>query len=335
MHLFSYYKESGHFNQGIDFWNWISKADDAPLDPVFVGAAIEMLAVYGAGIQYCEDIYQRTLDQQRDISSQYHLSPGAMLPDRSKPANIKGTSLGLLQGILTARLLYGKWQSSYLTLDTSFRLRPTQMVPRILDLFAYERPIFEVLPVFYMYCRGGNVVPGQTFMALLKSMKALADHISTYTLKINIIKAIFSMLEAYVGSGGMLSTRHLNMIARTLVSALPQNHTIRSRNPVALKVEDMTRIICNVLANIIHYFSLGNAPPNRVTFDGIISQALLQGYPNLAKVALQDMKESNLSPEKPAALDLLRGVSGPSCVLFFATNSDYCTRPTFFEIQQC
>ncbi|KAL8642721.1 MAG: hypothetical protein Q9228_000606 [Teloschistes exilis] len=307
MHLFSYYKESGHFNQGIDFWNWISEADDAPLDPVFVGAAIEMLAVYGASIQYCEDIYQRTLDQQRDISSQYHLSPGAMLPDRSKPANIKGTSLGLLQGILTARLLYGKWQSSYLTLDTSFRLRPTQMVPRILDLFAYERPIFEVLPVFYMYCRGGNVVPGQTFMALLKSMKALADHISTYTVKINIIKAIVSMLEAYVGSGGMLSTRHLNMIARTLVSALPQNHTVRSRNPAALKVEDMTRTIVDVLTNVIYYFSLGNAPPNRVTFDGIISQALLQGYPNLAKVALQDMKESNFSPEKPAALDLLQG----------------------------
>ncbi|KAI4195149.1 MAG: hypothetical protein LQ350_007383 [Teloschistes chrysophthalmus] len=307
MHLFAYYKESGHFNQGLDFWNWVSKADDAPLAPVFVGPAIEMLAVYGAGIQYCEDIYQRTLDQQNDISSQYHLSPGAILPDRSKPANIKGASLLLLQGILTARVLYGKWQSSYLTLDTSFRLLPTQMVPRILALFVYERPIFEVLPVFYMYCRGGNVVPGQTFMALLKSMKALADHISTYTFKIKIIEAIVSMLEAYVASGGVLSTSHLNMIARALVSALPQNHTIRSKNPVTLKVEDMTRLIVGVLTNIIQYFSLSNARPNRVTFDGIISQVLLQGYPNLAKVALQDMRELNLSPEKPAALDLLRG----------------------------
>ncbi|KAL9587156.1 MAG: hypothetical protein Q9212_000429 [Teloschistes hypoglaucus] len=307
MHLFAYYKESGRFNQGLDFWNWISKADDAPLAPVFVGAAIEMLAVYGAGIQYCEDIYQRTLDQQNDISSQYHLSPGAILPDRSKAANIKGTSLLLLQGILTARVLYGKWQSSYLTLDTSFRLLPTQMVPRILDLFVYERPIFEVLPVFYMYCRGGNVVPGQTFMALLKSIKTLADHISTYTVKIKIIKAIVSMLEAYVGSGGVLSTRHLNMIARTLVSALPQNHTTRSKTPFTPRVEDMTRTIVGLLTNLIHYFSLGNARPNRVTFDGIISQALLQGYPNLAKVALQDMQELDLSPEKSAVLDLLRG----------------------------
>lgn len=146
LHLLSYYKESGRFDEGIDLWNWLSKADDAAFTPIYAGAAIELLAVYGAGTRYCEDIYQRTLDQQGDISSQYHLSPGAILPDRSKAVRIKGTSLGLLQGILTARVLYGKWQSSYLTLDTAFRLRPTQIVPRVLDVFVYERSLLKPCP---------------------------------------------------------------------------------------------------------------------------------------------------------------------------------------------
>ncbi|KAL8694286.1 MAG: hypothetical protein Q9218_001054 [Villophora microphyllina] len=306
LHLFAYYKESGHFDQGIGFWNWISRADDALLDPVLVGAAIEMLAVYGAGINYCEDIYQRALDQQTDISSQYHLSPGAILPDRSKAVTVRGTSLGLLQGILTARLLYGKWHSAYLTLDTALRLRPTQMVPRILDLFIYERPISEALSIYYMYCRGGNVVPGSTLMALLKSIKALADRTNAYTTKVSMVKAAFLVLEAYIGSGGVLSTMHLNMVARSLISALPRNHITKSGQRLTQDIENITKTSVDTLTSILDHFSTSNAPPNRVTFDGIISPALSLGYPNLVQVALQDMRDLDLWPEKPAALDLLR-----------------------------
>lgn len=204
MHLLSYYKESSHFDKGLEFWDWLSKKDEAALDPIYVGAAIELLAVYGAGIAYCEDVYERTLAQQRDISSQYYLSPGAILPDRSKAVTIKGTSLGLLQGILSARLFYGRWQRSYLALDTAFMLRPTQIVPRVLDLFVYERPVYEALPVFFMYCRGGNAVPKVTLSAILNSLKELTNRACDHNARMQLIRAMFDVVEAYVGSAGPL-----------------------------------------------------------------------------------------------------------------------------------
>ncbi|KAL8737069.1 MAG: hypothetical protein Q9181_002054 [Wetmoreana brouardii] len=305
LHLLSYYKESGHFSQGIEFWNWLSKADDALLHPVFVGAAIELLAVYGAGIRYCEDIYQRTLDQQRNISTPYHFTPGAILPDRSKAVTIKGTSFILLQGILSARILYGRWQSSYLTLDTAFRLRPTQIVPRILDLFVHERPLPEALDVFFMYCRGGNVVPGRTLMAILNSLKGLVDPTSAYTARIQAIRTMFIVIEAHVGSAGLLDTRHLNLVTRMFVSVMPQCPMAMPTQSIR-NTEHLTRIVLDTLTKTVGYFNTHNAAADSGTFAAITSPALSRGYPELVRMASQDMMNLGLSPNKLAAQDLLQ-----------------------------
>ncbi|KAL9603958.1 MAG: hypothetical protein Q9179_002020 [Wetmoreana sp. 5 TL-2023] len=305
LHLLSHYKESGHFGQGIELWNWLSKADDALLNPVLVGAAIELLAVYGAGIRYCEDIYQRTLDQQRDISSQYHFTPGAILPDRSKAVKIKGTSFILLQGILSVRILYGKWQSSYLTLDTAFRLRPTQILPRVLDLFVHERPLSEALDVFFMHCRGGNVVPGRTLMAILNSLKGLADPTSAYTARIQAIRTMFIVIEAYVGSAGVLDTRHLNLVTRMLVSVMPQCPMTMPTRSIR-NSDHLTQVVLDTLTKMVGYFNTHNAAADSGTFTAVTSPALSRGYPDLARIASQDMMNFGLSPNKLAAQDLLQ-----------------------------
>lgn len=310
LHLLSYYKESGHLDEGLEFWKWLS-AEEAKLDPVYAGAAIELLAVYGAGIRYCEHIYERTLVQQEGIGSQYHLSPGAILPDRSKAVTISGTSLGLLQGILSARLFYGKWQRSYLTLDTAFMLRPTQMVPRFLDLFVYERPIFEALPVFFMYCRGGNAVSGVTLMAILNSLKNLANRVSHHTEQVQLIQAIFCVVEAYVGSAGQLNSQHLNVLTNAFVSAMPPK-------PAATPTEltkgdnDVTDMVVDFFAKLFRYSVRHNASPNSITFGEIISKALSLGYADLAKVAFQDMLSLNISPSEPTAVSVIKAVSATS-----------------------
>ncbi|KAL8938792.1 MAG: hypothetical protein Q9211_003043 [Gyalolechia sp. 1 TL-2023] len=297
LHLLSYYKESGQFDRGLEFWDWLSKKDESALNPVYAGAAIELLAVYGAGIDYCEDVYERTLAQQRDISSQYYLSPGAIIPDRSKAVTIKGTSLGLLQGILSARLFYGRWQRSYLTLDTAFMLRPTQIVPRVLDLFVHERPIFEALPVFFMYCRGGNAVPKVTLSAILNSLKGLSSLDSDYSVKIQLIRAMFDIVEAYVGSAGSLDTIHLNIITSAVCSVMPPQPSAKIIN-MADGSKDIAATVLALFAKLVKVFAQQDAPPNQVTFEEIISKALLLQYPNIADVALQDMTALGMMPRE-------------------------------------
>ncbi|KAL8710805.1 MAG: hypothetical protein Q9220_004608 [cf. Caloplaca sp. 1 TL-2023] len=300
LHLLSYYKESGHLDQGIEFWKCLSEADDAILDPVYVGAAIELLAVYGAGIQYCEEVYERTMDQQASISSSYHLTPGAIVSDRSKLGLTKGTSQGLLQGILTARLYYSKWQSSLLTLDTAFRLRPSQLVPRILDLFVYERPIFEALPVFHMYCRGGNVISSVTFTVLLSSVKTLVERTSDYETKVALIRAMFHSVEAYVGSAGALSTQHLNILTSAMVTAMPGNPDAISDTPTEVDINLYTQVM-RVFSEIIKYFARKDAPVNRITISGLIDAAVPIGQLEVARrIANSMMDQGHLLGESAA-----------------------------------
>ncbi|KAL8943314.1 MAG: hypothetical protein Q9216_001157 [Gyalolechia sp. 2 TL-2023] len=315
LHLLSYYKESGQFDKGLEFWDWLSKKDEAALDPVYAGAAIELLAVYGAGMDYCEDVYERTLAQQRDISSQYYLSPGAIIPDRSKAVTFKGTSMGLLQGILTARLFYGKWQHSYLTLDTAFMLRPTQVVSRVLDLFVHERPIFEALPVFYMYCRGGNAVRNVTLSTLLKSLKGLSSRNSDYSARIQSTRAMFDVVEAYVGSAGPLDTIHLNIITSAVCSVIPSQPSAMLIN-MADGRKDLTTMVVDLFTQLVNAFAQHNAPPNKVTFEEIISKALLLRYPEIASVAVQDMIALGTVPGESTVTEILTAVRiRPCCVI--------------------
>ncbi|CAL8579119.1 hypothetical protein XPA_004875 [Xanthoria parietina] len=304
LHLLSYYKESGHHDQGIEFWKWLSDPDDAILDPIFVGPAIELLAVSGADLQHCEDVFERTLHQQENISSQYQLQSGSIIPDRTRAVNIRGTSLSLLQGILSARLLSGKWQSSYLTLDTAFRLHPTQIVPRFLDLFVYERPIFEALPVFFMFCWGGNRVSKVTFATMLDSLKKLADHTSSPSTKVAVVRAMFQTVEAYTGSAGILNSRHLNILTRAVICAMPRVPATVCTESSASN-EGIVQVVFDLFKRLFAYFAQHHALPNQITFDGTIPIALSLGHPLLAKILFEDMVILDLSPSVPTAESLM------------------------------
>lgn len=312
LHLLSYYKESGHLVEGIEFWKWLS-TDEAKLDPVYAGAAIELLALYGAGIRYCEDVYERTLLQQERIGTQYYLSPGAILPDRSKAVVISGTSLGLLQGILSARLFYGQWQRSYLVLDTAMTLRPTQIVPRFLDLFVYGRPIFEALPVFFMYCRGGNVVSSVTLTAILNSLRGLSEHVSHYNIRMQLIQAMFRVVEAYTASAGRLGPPHLNILTSAFLGAMPPKPAVTPTESVEGDEEFMYMVI-HFFTNLFVYFYRHNASPNSTTFGEMISKAVSLRYFALAKVIFQNMLSLDISPSESTAIRMIKAVSFSSAL---------------------
>ena len=307
MHLLSFYKESGHFDLGIEFWNYLLKEElDRPNLRLF-GAGIELMAFYGAGIKYCEDLYERAIDQHPATVNLYHLSPNALLPDRSKPIRVENTSMGLLQGILTARLYYRQWQGSYLTLDTAFRLRPTQMPSRILDVFLYERPLHEALQVFAMYCRGGNVVKGSTLMRLFEASHNMLSSGIDIELDCALVQGMFYALELFVGSDGLLDTRHLNALSKAIVSLMPSYPT---KTPTASLqgAQDLTTAAIKTLARLVTFFTERGVPPNEVTFYSIILSASRAGNRFLVQSVIQDMKKLDLRFSLSRARGFLRAV---------------------------
>ncbi|KAI4151248.1 MAG: hypothetical protein LQ341_000939 [Variospora aurantia] len=308
LHLLSYYKESGHLDEGLDFWKWLSRAEGMMLDPIYIGAAIELLAVCGVGLRYCEETYERTLAQQRDIGSQYYLTPGAILPDRSKALTTSGTSSGLLQGILSARLLYGNWQGSYLALDTVFALRPTQAGPRFLDAFVYERPIFEALAVFFMHCRGGNAVSKVTLTTILKLLKDFAKRASHYRLQLDLVGTMFRVVEAYIGAAGQLDLIHLNVLTSAFVNATPQI-PIATPGGSTESQTSLQNTVMEVLVKLFALFHRHNASPTHVTFGDIISRAVSLGHINLAKVAFQDMLSLDMLPSESTAICMIKAAA--------------------------
>lgn len=144
-------------------------------------------------------------------------------------------------------------------------------------------------------------------MAILRSIKTLANQTSAYKTRIRVVRAMFAVIEAHVGSAGVLDTKHLNVMVNAIVSAMPQRSITAVSDPNPDK--DLTRTVLDVLAKLVAYFSAHNARPDSKTFAQVISPALALGYPKVASAVAQDMIDLGISPEKPVAQDVLKAVS--------------------------
>ncbi|KAI4263485.1 MAG: hypothetical protein L6R42_001365 [Xanthoria sp. 1 TBL-2021] len=155
-----------------------------------------------------------------------------------------------------------------------------------------------------MFCRGGNRVSKVTLAAVLDSLKKLADHASRPSTKVGVVRTMFQAVEAYTGSAGVLNTRHLNILTRAVVCAMP-------RVPATACTESsggnngIIKIVVDLFKQLFAYFTQHNALPDPITFNGTIPIALSFGYPLLAKTLFEDMVILGLSPNVPMAQSLL------------------------------
>ncbi|KAL9046144.1 MAG: hypothetical protein Q9214_000947 [Letrouitia sp. 1 TL-2023] len=304
VHILGFYKESRQFDQGIEFWNWLlhkSHGDD--LDLRCFGAAIEILAFYGVSPDYCEKLYTYGLEQLGKEYASYHLCPDAILPDRSaRSLDHRDTSMGLLQGILTARMLHSRWREAYLALDTAFRLRPSQIPTRFLELFIYNRPLAEAFQVFCMFCRSGNTVSGTCFTAILDGLKDCLPKENRRT-RLDLLRSMTTALEAFVGAAGALDVRHLNKIIAIVAESDLSRYDLELNSSGG---QDKSHgLFVELTAQIIHLFAARGVPPNIVTFNQLIMTAGRQRNDNILQAALRDVKSLKLSPTTVTGRSLL------------------------------
>lgn len=237
VHLLSIYKEAQQYAKGHELWSWLSKQGDEHLDARVYGAAIELLAYSGqSDLQELEELYRYALETYAGTFAGYHLSPNALLPDRSQPVTLDGMPMTLLQGIITARLLFGDWQNAYMALDTALRLHPTDLPPRFFEIFCYERPLVESYKLFHMACRSLTVTHPRLLTTLLNRIldENPSNRLTASQLlkNLDVLDQTFDTVKAYVGAGGRLTKEHVSLMVKAMsniVIFIPLDHTIDSK----------------------------------------------------------------------------------------------------------
>lgn len=213
VHLIGIYKELKKYDAGYEFWKWLSTQDNTYVNQAVYGAAIELLAYQGqTSLETLEELYAQGLQRFPGTYAAYHLSPEAIVPDRSQPTMISGLPMVLLQGILTARILKRDWKGSYLALDTALRLYPAQLPPRFFELFIKERPILEGYTVFLLACRAGVRMQPNMLGSVLGHLTRAMDNCDSMEARTVLLGGMVTAIYASKGSGGLLTEHHFRSL---------------------------------------------------------------------------------------------------------------------------
>ncbi|KAK4890319.1 hypothetical protein LTR27_010962 [Elasticomyces elasticus] len=293
LHLLAIFKEGGAQAQGIAFWEWLEEQDERYVGLDVYGGAIELLSVYGTPLRELEQMYGRALQRFPASFNAYHLSPEAVVPDRDQAIEIKGISMMLLQGILTARLLRGESQKAYLALDTALRLYPTLTPSRIFAMFIEERPLNEAYTVFALACRAGVVLPFDTARKLLTALRSSAD-MSSPDSHITALRQMLSVVYMYLGAGGSLTSNVVNEIIIAFTQTLRLDG-VAGLDGMQKKVLVSTTL--DAIRKTLEIFARYGTKPGLSAFNSIIVN--LGGHGQSRKiitVALRDAQALSLRP---------------------------------------
>ncbi|KAF2195742.1 hypothetical protein K469DRAFT_682004 [Zopfia rhizophila CBS 207.26] len=292
VHILGIYKECKMYDEGYTFWKWLSDQDNTYVDQAVYGAAIELLACQGrVSLPSLEDLYIQGLKRFPGTFAQYHLSPEAIIPDRTQPTTILGLPILLLQGILTARMMWRDWKNSYLALDTALRLYPTQVPPRFFELFISERPISEGYTTFLLACRSGAVFKPSHFTNLLVRLNNAMEACSSLEDRMAILRGIVNAMYVYLGAGGTIEGPHMSCLLNAFGRLLPQREEGATYEGDDGKIRNMIVTTARgIMSTLIH----SGMPPQPQVFVSLIALAGRYNVPTLLTVTLQDIEATHL-----------------------------------------
>ncbi|KAF3010938.1 hypothetical protein E8E13_010200 [Curvularia kusanoi] len=293
VHLLGIYKDSKRFAEGRALWSWLTEQDDAHVSQAAYGAAIELLS-YGnlMSLAELEDLYDEGLKRFPGTYAEYHLSPDAIVPDRTQPVHVVGLPTTLLQGIITARLRSHDWKKAYLGLDTVLRLYPGQTPHRIFELFITERPIPEAYTAYLLACRSGVRVSGALLTTLLNRLRVAMTQSPVLKERFNILRAIANAIYAYQECGGGLATVHVGQFIKAFESLLPEKAVGQDFTPEEAALRDiMATTAQECLAGLMQSgLSKGVQP-----FVSLVSLAGKLRAPDLMRQTLEDAKTAGIT----------------------------------------
>jgi hypothetical protein len=295
VHLLGFYKECGKYQEGYQFWQWLVEGDHMHVSQAVYGAALELMA-YGniVPLHEMENIYADCLKRYPGTFAEYHLSPDAIVPDRSQPVALADLPMSLLQGILTARILAGDWRKAYLALDTALRLFPAQVPTRFFELFITERPPPEAYTAFLVACRAGVLLKPGHLTSLIKQVRSTLSSASLRE-RITSLRAIANAIYAYVEAGGSL---HGPKNAPILGSFIRAFDVVISRPVEGENPSDEQAKIRVMMVTAAHEFAStmiqAGLPPQISVFNALIQLAGKNQVPSLLQACLNDIETAQL-----------------------------------------
>jgi hypothetical protein len=292
VHLFGIYKDCKRFDDGYALWQWLVDQDERFVSQAAYGAAIELMAYGGImSLPDLEDLYADALKRFPGTFAEYHLSPDAIVPDRTQPTAIAGIPMILLQGILTARILARDWKKAYLALDTALRLYPTQVPSRYFELFMTERPVAEAYTAFLVACRAGVSMRPSHVTALLTKLRTTISASPSMSDRIMLVRAMANLLYAFIEAGGHLQSLHVGVFIRALELLLPEKAAGKDYEGEAAELRN---IIVAAARDIVSGLIQAGMKPESHPFEALISLAGRLRVPGLLVTALQDIKTTGI-----------------------------------------
>ena len=288
VHLFGIYKDAKRFDEGYALWEWLVQQDERYVSQAVYGAAIELMA-YGRlkPLPLLEDLYNDGLKRFPGTFAEYHLSPDAIVPDRTQLTTISGIPTLLLQGILTARILARDWKRAYLALDTALRIYPTQTPPRYFELFMTERPISEGYTAFMLACRAGVAMRPTHVTALITKLRAAMGASQSMADRVMLLRAIANAMYGYLEAGETLEGIHVGSFLRAFELLLPEPMGGEDYVGEAAEMRDILAVTAHeIMSDLIQ----AGMPPELRSLQALISISGKLRLPSLLSATLQDIE---------------------------------------------
>ncbi|KAB2109584.1 hypothetical protein AG0111_0g700 [Alternaria gaisen] len=288
VHLFGIYKDAKRFDEGYALWEWLVQQDERYVSQAVYGAAIELMA-YGRlkPLPLLEDLYNDGLQRFPGTFAEYHLSPDAIVPDRTQLTTISGIPTLLLQGILTARILARDWKRAYLALDTALRIYPTQTPPRYFELFMTERPISEGYTAFMLACRAGVAMRPTHVTALITKLRAAMGASQSMADRVMLLRAIANAMYGYLEAGETLEGIHVGSFLRAFELLLPEPIGGEDYVGEAAEMRDILAVTAHkIMSDLIQ----AGMPPELRSLQALISISGKLRLPSLLSATLQDIE---------------------------------------------
>jgi hypothetical protein len=291
IHLLAIYRDTKNFAAGRELWEWLVEHDDH-VSPGVYGVAIELLA-YGRLISLpdLEALYSEALKRFPGTFSEYHLSPDAVVPDRTRPVQIFGASATLLQGIIAARLLARDWKNAYLALDTSLRLFPSQTPTRVFELFIQSRPASEAYTAFLVACRAGVRLNPRQVRRLFSDLNRTAKSCRSLSERMMLLRAVVNAIYASMQAGNKLDDTYVDVLFQNFAGLLPAKLPGEGYRDEDAELRDIIVVTAHQVAASLLQSGL---PPNSTLFSSLVLVAGRLQVPNLLDTALRDIQLAGL-----------------------------------------
>ena len=293
LHLISMYENLQQYQKCLDISTWVLQQDADQISPIVVGTIIKTIAQHDDNSQRYEELYRDALQYIPQTFDPYDISHGAILPNRSKHVNVQGAT-HILKNILHARLFHGKWREAYLTLDTALRIFVYDIEPIFLHKFVKFRPLHESYQVFMMFARSGAIIRPRDLMQLLaklNSAQKVGEHLD---LNIDLARAMFHLLQAYLASERKIDVRHLDHLIKGTLSLLDRCPSTISREAKILHDLEY-QIVLKLLKQLFEFFTRKGCPPGESTYTTLINMSRHLRRSAVLSLALRGFDKAGLS----------------------------------------